>query len=337
MKRLAILVISLNLFFLCACGESLSDIGTTNIQSDLENGNIESDLKNSIDLTEEDGLKYILVTDYEEKKYISIAFHEPINKDQFTEYFDRARSSVLSVLDSEKIYKVALSFDHDNYNVLRCDTNLSTDFNLDINYYEAAGDKLSNFGIDIYSALEEYSTYKQGFTKSNITVCYEKTNSDGADLIFTTSIGKIGMLCDYRGGENKSTIYDSWDDVAKDFPALTIYLDFGADASITEPSTSSSNATLGELNALESAKSYLSFKTFSYDGLVKQLEYEKYSHAEATYAADYCGADWKEQAVKCAASYLSFTSFSREQLITQLEYEGFTHDQAIYGATQNGY
>lgn len=214
---------------------------------------------------------------------------------------------------------------------------MSTDFDLRVNYYEEAGDKLSNFGVNIYSALEEYSAYNKEFTKSNITVCYEKTNSDGADLIFTTLIGKIGMIGDYRGGESKSTIYDTWDDVAKDFPALTIYLDSSADVSITDSSAESNDATLGKLNALKSAKSYLSFKAFSYDGLVKQLEYEKYSHEEAIYAADYCGADWKEQAVKCAASYLSFTSFSRDQLISQLEYEGFTHDQAIYGVTQNGY
>lgn len=74
MKRLAIFVVLLNLFILCACSKNTSDIVTTNIQSDLEN---------SIGLTEEDGLKYILVTDYEGKKNISIAFCEPIKKINF--------------------------------------------------------------------------------------------------------------------------------------------------------------------------------------------------------------------------------------------------------------
>lgn len=104
-----------------------------------------------------------------------------------------------------------------------------------------------------------------------------------------------------------------------------------------KPSTPSATPTMGQKNALESAKSYLKFTSFSYTGLIKQLEYEKYSTEDATYAADNCGADWFEQASKSAASYLKFTSFSRQRLIEQLEYEGFTHEQAVYGATQNGY
>ena len=70
---------------------------------------------------------------------------------------------------------------------------------------------------------------------------------------------------------------------------------------------------------------------FSYSGLVEQLEYEGYSPAEAAYAADNCGADWYEQAVKSAKQYLEVMSFSRSGLIDQLEYEGFTYDQAAYG------
>lgn len=67
------------------------------------------------------------------------------------------------------------------------------------------------------------------------------------------------------------------------------------------------------------------------------MEYEKYSHEDAVYAADNCGADWYEQAVKKARSYLEYSPFSRDGLIEQLEYEGFTYDQAVYGAEQNGY
>lgn len=75
---------------------------------------------------------------------------------------------------------------------------------------------------------------------------------------------------------------------------------------------------------------------FSYSGLVHQLEYEGYSNADATFAADYCGADWNEQAAKSAESYLKYMSFSRSSLIHQLEYEGFTADQATYGADAVG-
>lgn len=75
---------------------------------------------------------------------------------------------------------------------------------------------------------------------------------------------------------------------------------------------------------------------FSYKGLIKQLEYEKFTSAQAQYGADNCGADWMEQAVKSAKSYLTYMSFSRSGLIDQLEYEGFTHEQAVYGVEQNG-
>ena len=76
---------------------------------------------------------------------------------------------------------------------------------------------------------------------------------------------------------------------------------------------------------------------FSYTGLIKQLEYEGYSHEDATYAANNCGADWNQQAAKSAKSYIELMSFSRTELIKQLEYEGFTHSQAEYGAKSVGY
>ncbi|MBQ7670746.1 MAG: Ltp family lipoprotein [Clostridia bacterium] len=94
--------------------------------------------------------------------------------------------------------------------------------------------------------------------------------------------------------------------------------------------------TMGQLNALGSAKSYLSFSAFSYKGLVEQLEYEKYTHDEAVYAADNCGADWNEQALKSAKNYLEFSAFSRKGLMEQLEFEGFTSAQSEYGVNNCG-
>ena len=71
--------------------------------------------------------------------------------------------------------------------------------------------------------------------------------------------------------------------------------------------------------------------------MIEQLEYEKFSHEDAVYAADNCGADWNEQAAEKAKAYLDMMSFSRDGLIEQLEYDGFTNEQAVYGAEQNGY
>lgn len=95
--------------------------------------------------------------------------------------------------------------------------------------------------------------------------------------------------------------------------------------------------TLGEENALEKAADYLAFTSFSYSGLISQLEYEGFTSDEATFAADNCGADWNEQAALKAQSYLDFTSFSRQGLIDQLLYEGFTQAQAEYGVSAVGY
>lgn len=96
------------------------------------------------------------------------------------------------------------------------------------------------------------------------------------------------------------------------------------------------NLSADKTNALRSAKGYLAVMPFSYQGLVEQLEYEQYSHNDAVYAADNCGADWNEQAKKSAKSYLITSVFSESGLIEQLEYENFTHDQAVYGVNNCG-
>ena len=102
------------------------------------------------------------------------------------------------------------------------------------------------------------------------------------------------------------------------------------------PSNKNTNITMTseQRNALQQAKNYLNTMPFSKSGLIEQLEYEGYSYSDAKYAADNCGADWKEQAVKCAQNYLDLMSFSKSQLIEQLEYEGYTHEQAVYGVNQ---
>lgn len=56
--------------------------------------------------------------------------------------------------------------------------------------------------------------------------------------------------------------------------------------------------TLNQKNAVKKAESYLRSSAFSYTGLIKQLEYEKFSNEDAVYGVDSCGVDWNEQAVK---------------------------------------
>lgn len=94
--------------------------------------------------------------------------------------------------------------------------------------------------------------------------------------------------------------------------------------------------SISKQNALKKAETYLNFSAFSYLGLINQLEFEKFSHEDAVYGADNCGANWNEQALKKAKSYLDFSAFSYSGLIDQLEFEKFTAEQAKYGADNCG-
>ena len=100
--------------------------------------------------------------------------------------------------------------------------------------------------------------------------------------------------------------------------------------------TTTSNETVSQSNAKKAAKNYLSFMAFSRTGLIKQLEFESYSTADATYGVDAQNADWNAQAAKSAKAYLKLMPFSRTSLIEQLVFEGYTQAQAEYGVSTTG-
>ncbi len=110
----------------------------------------------------------------------------------------------------------------------------------------------------------------------------------------------------------------------------------GGEAAAAEELGSYYAPTAGQSNALKLAKSYLDTMAFSHDGLVEQLEYEQFSHEDAVWAADSCGADWMAQAAAMAKDYLRVSAFSRGELIDQLLYSGFTREQAEHGADSVG-
>lgn len=109
-----------------------------------------------------------------------------------------------------------------------------------------------------------------------------------------------------------------------------------APAAVVAPAPVEPETTVSQENALEKAESYLDFAAFSRSGLIKQLEFEEFSTADATFAVDTVTVDWMVQAGKKAESYLEFSSFSRSGLIDQLEFEGFTPDEAEHGANSVG-
>lgn len=105
----------------------------------------------------------------------------------------------------------------------------------------------------------------------------------------------------------------------------------------TKTTTTIANTiSTGYENALKSAKSYISHSAFSYNELIEQLEYGKYSHDEAVYGADNCGADWNAEALEQAQSYISHSAFSYSELYDQLIYGQFTSEQAQYGVDNCG-
>lgn len=104
----------------------------------------------------------------------------------------------------------------------------------------------------------------------------------------------------------------------------------------TPTPTPTPSVTVSQKNAVAKAKSYLNYTAFSHDGLVDQLEYDQFSHADAVYGADNSGANWNEQAAKKAKAYMEYSAFSRGSLIDQLKYDKFTQAQAEYGADSVG-
>lgn len=106
--------------------------------------------------------------------------------------------------------------------------------------------------------------------------------------------------------------------------------------SIATPPPSTPAVTVSQKNAVNKAKDYLNVEAFSHDGLIDQLEYDQFSAADATYAADNSGADWNQQAAKKAKEYMDTESFSRQGLIDQLVYDKFTTDQATFGVNSVG-
>ena len=94
--------------------------------------------------------------------------------------------------------------------------------------------------------------------------------------------------------------------------------------------------TVAQQNARESAETYLDMSSFSREGLIKQLKFEGFSQADATYAIEYLDPNWNKEAAEGAKSYLDMSSFSASGLQEQLEFEGFTTAQAAHGVEKAG-
>lgn len=95
--------------------------------------------------------------------------------------------------------------------------------------------------------------------------------------------------------------------------------------------------TLGQKNAIKKAESYLNVMHFSKQGLINQLEFEKFSTEDAVFAVEYIVVDWNEQAAGKAKDYLKTMAFSADGLRSQLDFEGFTSEEIEYAIAAVGY
>ena len=88
--------------------------------------------------------------------------------------------------------------------------------------------------------------------------------------------------------------------------------------------------------ALDKAKSLLKSSSYSKEGLLDKLVSLKHSVGNATFAINYCGANWNDQALKKAKSYLVNPELLKEELISQLQLDKFTDDQINYALSTLG-
>lgn len=201
---------------------------------------------------------------------------------------------------------------------------------------------------NVFDLNDDESIITDGSKYSDCCAEYTMEISDGS-ICYAKSINYnsyisivILRVCEYSKDYNDNFM-DIYNSVKSVFGNYDFNLQSNKDTKTNDDSTddvlqtsddeiSSPAETTGQRNALSKAKQYLDFSAFSYLGLIEQLEYEKFSHEDAVYAADNCGADWNKQALDKAKSYLDFSAFSYKGLVDQLKYEKYTDEQASYAA-----
>jgi hypothetical protein len=172
----------------------------------------------------------------------------------------------------------------------------------------------------------------EGFSNSDSVYAVDSLNIDwseqaakkGAEYMKSSPFSRQGLL--------DQLLFEGFTPEQAEYGVSTSY---GA-GSTEDSAGSGSEGSVAQVNAVEKAKDYLKFQSFSRSGLIGQLEFEGFSNSDATYAVDSLVIDWNEQAAKTARSYLDSSSFSRQSLLDQLLFEGFTQAQAEYGVSSVG-
>lgn len=179
----------------------------------------------------------------------------------------------------------------------------------------------------------DFNEYVSACAEKGFNVDYSKDeksySADNAD--------EYHILLKYEGNNIMSVDASSPNEDEEETTVATTTTTTATTKSAIKSAAAKVSETLSQKNAVRRAEDYLDFATFSKKGLIEQLEYEKFSTADAEYAVNKLNIDWNEQAVKKAQDYLDMAAFSKESLIEQLEFEGFTKEQATYGAEKCGF
>ncbi len=131
------------------------------------------------------------------------------------------------------------------------------------------------------------------------------------------------------GNSNSDTQSDTSANVQTETPA---------EAQPFVPPVVPADATESQLEALATAESFIASSPFSKEGLASFLVNPTgYSEADAEFAAEYCSANWSEQAVLSAESYLEgFPKTTSGELIEQLKFEGYTDEEIEFAINTLG-
>ncbi len=104
--------------------------------------------------------------------------------------------------------------------------------------------------------------------------------------------------------------------------------------SVPANGSSLSDIEKSDLNeqALKAAKNYLSESSFSRDGLINRLKFNKFKDEQINRVVQKLEVEkpeiWDEQALRAAENYLNKSGFSKHGLIDRLKLEKFTNKQA---------
>ena len=190
--------------------------------------------------------------------------------------------------------------------------------------FSGAHGRLSDFNDD-YDYDDDY-TYTEDYD-------YEEVYEDDYDDIYDD------LYYDYLGDEDVDVDVDDvlYSARCDDYEAINRYI--GINYNVTVDAVMDEldlpeDITSGEKHAVRSAISYCLYSHLSYDGVIRQLEFEKYTPEEAKFAADHCGADWDEICEKATRTNLVYQGCSLESLRKYLSYDGFTEEQ-IMRATED--